>query len=224
MRILVVEDEKEIAQSLKKTLEAECFTVDLAHDGEEGSFLARVNDYDLIILDINLPKKEGLEVCRDIRDSGKMVPILIVSVRSETINKVDLLNAGADDYLTKPFSVDELIARVKALLRRPREIKDDIIKVDGLIIDLKKHIVTRSGKEIYFTRKEFMLLEYLMRNEGVILSRAMIMEHVWDMHVDPFSTTIESHIASLRRKIDIKGVKKLIHTVPGMGYVMDDRK
>ncbi len=223
MKILVVEDEREIASLLKKTLEAELFTVDLAHDGREGSFLGKVNDYDLIVLDINLPERDGLEVCRDIRESGKTCPVIIVSVRSEITNKVDLLNAGADDYLTKPFSAHELVARIRALMRRPQQIHDDTITINDLTLDVAKHLVTRDDKEIRLTKKEFMLLKYLMTNQGTILSRSMIMEHVWDMNADPFSNTIESHINSLRRKIDYRHKNKLIHTVSGRGYTIDAR-
>ncbi len=222
MRALIVEDEKQILNFLKKSLQAEHFAVDTAEDGEKGSFLARTNDYDLILLDNIMPKKTGQEVCEEIRSEGINIPILVLSVKSEITTKVDLLNAGADDYMTKPFSLDELMARIKALLRRPKEIESEILKIDGLTLDTSKHIVKQGDKDIYLTRKEFTLLKYLMRNQGIVLSRSMIMEHVWDMSVDPFSNTIESHINSLRKKINIKGKKKLIHTVPGRGYKIDE--
>jgi DNA-binding response OmpR family regulator len=222
MRILIIEDSKEITNFLKLSLEGEQFVVDVAEDGEKGSFWARTNDYDLIILDNILPKKTGLEVCEEIRKSGKTMPIIVLSVRSETLTKIQLLNAGADDYLIKPFSFEELLARIRALLRRPKVIESEILQVDDLTLDTKKCLVKRGKKEeIYLTRKEFMLLEYLLKNSGSVLSRGMIMEHVWDMNVDPFSNTIESHILSLRRKIDIPGKKKLIHTVSGRGYKID---
>lgn len=219
MKILVVEDEYGIRKALEHALEAELFTVDLAKDGKEGAYMGRVNPYDLIVLDINLPEKDGLDICRELRDEGKTTPILIVSVRSEVTKKIDLLNAGADDYLTKPFSMQELLARVKALLRRPQQIKSDVVMIDDLVLDSKKHFVKRGSREIHLTRKEFMLLEYLIKNQGTVLSRGMIMEHVWDMSVDPFSNTIESHITSLRRKIDTDE-RKLIHTISGRGYTM----
>lgn len=221
MKILLVEDEKEIRSFIKKSLESEYFTVDTAEDGEKGSFMARTNDYDLIVLDNIMPIKNGLQVCEEVRKDGKNMPILVLSVKSEVTTKVDLLNAGADDYLTKPFSLDELLARIKALLRRPPAIKDEIIKIDNLLIDTNRHAVKRGGKEIYLTRKEFSLLHYLIQNKGIPLSRSMIMEHVWDMSVDPFSNTIEAHITSLRRKVDAEGETKLIHTVPGRGYKID---
>jgi len=221
MRILIVEDEKEILDFLKKSLKNECYAVDVASDGEQGSYFARTNNYDLIILDNVMPKKTGLEVCQDIRKDGNPVPILVLSVKSETTTKVDLLNAGADDYLTKPFSIDELFARIKALLRRPKGMENERLRVDDLVLDFDKHTVQRGEKEIYLTRKEFTLLKYLMKNQGSVLSRSMIMEHVWDMSVDPFSNTIESHIVSLRKKVDLPGRKKLIHTVSGRGYKLD---
>ena len=218
MRILVVEDEKQIADRLKIGLESEFFVVDVAEDGEKGSYFGRTNDYDLIILDNILPKKIGLQVCEEIRKAGKSVPIIVLSVKSDTTSKVGLLNAGADDYLNKPFSFEELLARVRALLRRPKQVEGELIKIGDLVLDTKKHIVQRGSKEIYLTRKEFALLEYLMKNAGIALSRGMIMEHVWNMNADPFSNTIESHILSLRKKIDAKGKKKLIQTAPGIGY------
>lgn len=221
MRILVVEDEKKISDFLKTALEAEVFVVDVVDDGKKGSFLARTNDYDLIVLDNILPSQSGIEVCREIRASGKTMPILMLSVKSDTTTKIDLLNAGADDYLTKPFSFEELLARIRALLRRPKTIEGEVLKIDDLALDTKKHLVQRGGKEIYLTRKEFMLLEYLLKNQGIVLSRGMIMEHVWDMDTDPFSNTIESHILSLRKKINYKGKKKFIQTVPGRGYKID---
>lgn len=224
MRILIIEDDDSIARFLTISLEAECFVVDRASDGEAGSFLGRTNEYDLIILDNMMPKKSGKQVCDDIRAQGKTMPILMLSAVSETETKTDLLNAGADDYLTKPFSLNELLARVRALLRRPKELLGDVLRLDNVLMDMSKHIVTRAGKEIRLTRKEFILLEYLMRNQGVVLSRASIMDHVWDMHADPFSNTIESHILSVRKKIDVPGERKLIRTISGRGYVMDDKE
>lgn len=218
MHILVVEDEREISDFLRVSLEAECFLVDTAFDGEAGSHLGRTNNYDLIILDNILPKKEGREACKEIRAVGKTTPIIMLSIKSETTMKVDLLNAGADDYMTKPFSLEELLARMRALLRRPKEIEDEVLRVDDLILDVKRHSVKRGKKDIYLTRKEFILLSYLIKNAGSAMSRGMIMEHVWDMNIDPFSNTIESHILSLRKKIDTKSKKKLIKTVPGIGY------
>ena len=218
MRVLVVEDEEGIARFLKAGLESEYFAVDVAEDGERGSYLARTNDYDIIILDNMLPGKNGAEVCDDIRKSGRNTPIIMLSARAEMSIKVELLNKGADDYLTKPFSLEELLARIRALLRRPAHVAPDLLEIEDLVLDTKKHLVTRKGKEIYLTRKEFMLLEYLLRNNGTAVSRGMILEHVWDINVDPFSNTVESHILNIRKKVNDKGRKNLIHTLPGIGY------
>jgi len=218
MRILVVEDEQRISRFLKDSLEAEYFAVDVAEDGERGSYFARTNDYDLVVLDNMLPKKDGLQVCREIRAAGKTMPILVVSVKTGTEDKVDLLNAGADDYLAKPFVLEELLARIRALLRRPASLESDELVAEDLTLDVKTGTVRRADKEIYLTRKEFMLLQYLMRNQGLVVSRGMILEHVWDMSVDIFSNTIESHILSLRKKIGDMGRERLIQTVPGRGY------
>ncbi len=216
MRILVIEDNKEIAESLKNSLEEKCYAVDICEDGENGSFSARTNDYDLIILDFMLPKKNGLGVCQEIREAGKNTPILILSVESETKNKVDFLNLGADDYMTKPFSLSELLARINAILRRPELIKPETTTIGNITIDPKKQIVLKGKIELNLTRKEFMLLKYLAHNKGNVLSRGMIMEHVWDTNLDPFSNTIESHIVSLRKKLGNKN--KIIKTVSGRGY------
>jgi DNA-binding response OmpR family regulator len=218
MRILSVEDEPLIRSVIRSTLQDERFVVDTASDGEEGSYLARVNDYDLIILDNVLPKKDGVTVCREIRSSGKTTPILSLSVQGDTDMKVRLLDAGADDYLTKPFCIDELIARVRALLRRPRNIVEDILQVDDLLLDTKRHTVTRGQRPIILTKKEFMLLRYLMLHESCLVTRAMILDHVWDRNTDPFSNTIEAHILTLRKKIEHPKKPKLIHTISGQGY------
>ncbi len=218
MRLLVIDDDKEVRDTLVQKLRAECFAVDAASDGEEGSYMARTNPYDLIILDNMLPKKTGLMVCDDVRKTGRTVPILVLSVLSDTKQKIDLITAGADDYLIKPFSFEELLARIRALLRRPHEIQGEVYTLSDLVIDTRQQSVKRGRKHVYLTRKEFMLLEYLLRNRGDVVSRGKIMEHVWDMSSDPFSNTIESHILSVRRKIGDKVGKRLIQTVPGRGY------
>lgn len=220
MRVLVVEDEERISRFLKESLEAEYFAVDVAEDGERGSYFARTNDYDLIVLDNMLPKKDGLQVCKEIRASGKTMPILVVSVKTGTFDKVDLLDAGADDYLAKPFVLEELLARVRALMRRPTAIESDILRVEDIELNAKMGTVRRADRDISLTRKEFMLLQYLMRNEGTVLSRGMILEHVWDMSVDIFSNTIESHILSLRKKLGDTKDDRIIQTISGRGYRM----
>jgi len=221
MRVLVVEDEKEIRNYLKHCFESDCFVVDTAADGAAGIKLAAENDYDLICLDNVMPQKTGKEVCEELRKDGNETPIIMLSVKSEATTKVDLLNAGVDDYMTKPFSVDELRARVKALLRRPKKMERECFNVDNLRLDSASHSVKRGEKDIHLTKKEFSLLQYLLKNEGVVVSKSMIMEHVWDMSADPFSNTIESHTASVRKKIDIPGEKKLIHTISGRGYKLE---
>ena len=222
MRILLIEDEKNVVNFLKPNLEACYFAVDVAEDGERGSFMARTNSYDLIILDNVLPKKDGKQTCEEIRAANKIMPIIVLSVIVAANKKIELLNSGADDYITKPFSFKELLAIINALLRRPNKIEGSIMQIDDLVLDTKKNKVTRMGKEILLTKKEFMLLEYMMRNQGIALSRGEILEHVWDMNTDPFSNTIESHILNLRKKITIpKSKKKLIHTLSGKGYKID---
>jgi len=221
MRVLIIEDEEGVRKMLAENMRAQCFAVDTASDGTEGSYLARTNSYDIIILDNMLPEKSGTVVCQEIRRTGHTVPIIILSVLGDTWRKVELLNSGADDYMIKPFSIEELMARIRALLRRPAEMEGDVLAIDNLTIDTKQQSVKRDGKGIYLTRKEFMLMEYLVRNQGSVMSRGMIMEHVWDMMNDPFSNTIESHILSLRRKIDTPDQLKLIYTVPGRGYKVD---
>jgi len=221
MKILIVDDDIQIANFLKKALKNESFEVDVANDGDRGSFLARTNDYDIIVLDNAMPKKDGKTVCKEIRNDGVHIPILMLSVLSGPGLKAELLNAGADDYLTKPFSFEELVARIRALLRRSKDITKEIISIDNLEIDTKKQTVKRGGREIYLTLKEFMLLEYLMQHKGAVVSRGMILEHVWDMNADPFSNTIEAHVSNLRKKIDISGEKPLISTVSGRGYKIE---
>ncbi|MCU0679820.1 MAG: response regulator transcription factor [Planctomycetes bacterium] len=224
MRILIIEDDQDVASFIVAGLKAEFFVVDHSDDGEKGSFLARTNDYDIIILDYNLPKMNGLEICQEIRNEGKMVPIIMLTVQSELGDKKELFNAGVDDYLTKPFLFEELLLRIRALLRRPTGLQDEQLTFENLSLNTVTHKVIRENEEIYLTRKEFMLLEYLMRNQGKVMSRSLIMEHVWDINADPFSNTIESHILKLRKKINGKNKKPLIFTIPNRGYKLDNRR
>ncbi|HEV7121613.1 MAG TPA: response regulator transcription factor [Candidatus Paceibacterota bacterium] len=221
MRALIIDDERGVRETLAENLRARAFAVDTAEDGTEGSYMARTTAYDIVILDNMLPEKSGLTVCEDIRRTGNTTPILVLSVLADAWRKVDLLNAGADDYMIKPFSFEELMARIRALLRRPPVLEGEVITIDTLSLNTKQQTAKRNDESIYLTRKEYMLLEYLMRNRGSVLSRAMIMEHVWEMTSDPFSNTIESHILSLRKKVERPDSKKLIHTVPGRGYRID---
>jgi len=220
MRILVIEDEKKVARFIKKGLGEEGYAVDLAFDGEEG--LARVLDqvHDLIILDIALPKMDGLQLLKKLREKKVPTPVLLLTVRATIEDKVLGLDSGADDYLTKPFAFQELLARIRALLRRKAEAGPPLLQVEDLVLDPARHLVTRGGEKIDLTSKEFALLEYLMRNTGRVLTRAMISEHVWNYDFDTETNVIDVYVNYLRRKIDSGGEKKLIHTIRGSGYVL----
>jgi len=218
MKILIVDDEPAIAQFLKEGLEAKMYVVEIAPDGERGAFLGRTGNYDLIILDYNLPKLNGAAVLSEIRREKKHIPVLMMTVRSEIATKEEIFALGADDYLTKPFLFDELLLRVRALLKRPAKTEGGLYKVDNLTLNMRSQIVRRGGREIYLTRREFALLEYLMLNRGQIISRNQILEHVWDYNADPFSNSVETHLASLRRKLNINKNRDLIHTFTGRGY------
>lgn len=221
MNLLIVEDDKDTVAFLKPSLKSEGFVVDVAEDGESGSYKAKANDYDLIILDIGLPKKDGRQICSEIRSVGKNMPILMLSIKGEIETKVDLLSMGADDYVTKPFSYDELAARIKTLLRRPRKMEDEVLRIDDIELNLPKRSVYKAGKKIHLAPKEFFLLEYLLRNRGRVLSRQTILEHVWDMNADPFTNTVETHVVNIRHKLKGKGNKDFIRTISGTGYVID---
>lgn len=218
MKILIIDDEPAIVQFLKTGLEANMYIVESAGDGERGAFLGRTGTYDLIILDYMLPKMNGVEVLKDIRQENKHVPILILTVKSEFHDKEELFQLGADDYLTKPFLFEELLLHIKALLKRPAKIEGTLFKVDNLTLNTHTMIIRRGSKEIYLTRREFALLEYLMANRNKIVSRNQILEHVWDYNADPFSNSVETHMASLRRKLNANKNRNLIHTFTGRGY------
>ncbi|MFQ5581694.1 MAG: heavy metal response regulator transcription factor [Mariprofundaceae bacterium] len=222
MKILVVEDEERVAQFIQKGLKEEGHAVDVSHDGEDGGFLAEVNDYDLIILDLMLPKKNGLVVCREIRERGVATPVLMLTARDSVEDKVRGLDAGADDYLPKPFAFEELLARVRALLRRRSETKTPTLKMADLELDPISRRVTRSGQAIRLTTKEYALLEYLLRSPKKVLSRTLIGEHVWDMNFDPESNVIDVYVSHLRAKIDKGFEPPLIHTLRGQGYILTD--
>lgn len=220
MRILIIEDEGKIAAFLKRGLKEEGYAVDAAADGEQGHFLASTQEYDLIILDIMLPGMDGISLCRKLRSEGNEVKILILSARDKVKEKVLGLDAGADDYLTKPFAFEELLARVRALLRKREAGSPTKLQVADLSMDLLTHKVMRAGREIELTAKEFSLLEYLMLNAGTVVTRTMIAEHVWDVNFDTFTNVIDVYMSYLRDKIDRKFPKKLIRTVRGRGYVI----
>jgi two-component system OmpR family response regulator len=221
MRILLIEDEREIAEFIMRGLRTERFAVDWSNTGEEGLGWAKVNDYDIGIFDIRLPGMSGIEVCRALRERKKDIPIIMLSVMNDAITKVEALNAGADDYLVKPFFLAELLARMRALLRREHKTTSPILRIADLFLDTVSHVVRRGKLSIKLNRKEFSLLEYLMRHPGVTLTRGMILEHVWDMNADPFTNTVDVHIRFLRQKIDEGHGAKLIKTVHGYGYKIE---
>jgi heavy metal response regulator len=222
MRILLVEDEERIASFVARGLKEAHYVVDVAKDGEKGLFMAEINEYDLLILDIMLPGKDGISICRDLRAKGSNIPILMLSAKDTTDDKVRGLNFGADDYLTKPFAFKELLARVQALLRREIPNKGGILVIGDLELNQLTHEVKRQGREIELTSKEYMLLEYMMLNAGKIVTRTTISEHVWHEDFDSFTNVIDVYMNYLRNKID-KGFKKsLIHTIRGTGYVLKD--
>jgi len=220
MKVLVIEDEVEISKFVKKGLEAELFTVDVAHDGEEGVQLALINTYDAIVLDFYLPKLNGMEVAKRIRERKQSLPIIVLTVEIDVENKIEMLSL-CDDYLTKPFSLRELVARLRALQRRGKTIQDDVLEVGDLCMDVNAYRVTRASKSIELRNKEFALLEYFMRNPGIVLSRGMILENVWDTNIDPFTNTVDVHVRLLRQKIENGFKRKLIKTVPKRGYKLD---
>jgi len=222
MRILIVEDEKKIAGFIKRGLKDEGHVVDMAHDGEEGHFLASTNDYDLIILDLMLPKMDGITICKKLREAKNPAPILMLTAKDGVKDKVLGLDSGADDYLTKPFAFEEFLARVRNLLKKKGSLAPTKFKVADLTLDLLTHKVTRADKEIGLTTKEYALLEYLMRNAGTVVTRTKISEHVWDIDFDTFTNTIDVYINYLRKKIDSGAKKKLIHTFRGRGYILKE--
>jgi DNA-binding response OmpR family regulator len=222
MRILVVEDEIRLARNLQKGLSEDGFAVDLAPDGEEGQFLAENEEYDAIILDLMLPKVEGLTICRQLRAQGKKTPILMLTARANLEDKVIGLDSGADDYLTKPFAFTELRSRLRALIRRSQQEALPILRVGNLEVDPLRHTVMRGQRAIPLTPKEFAVLEILVSHKGQAVSRTTIQEHAWDYNFESMSNVVDVFIRSLRAKIDAEGEPKLIQTVHGIGYKISD--
>lgn len=222
MRILVVEDEKKVASFVKKGLEEDYYSVDVALDGKEGSRLAFSDEYDLIIMDIMLPFKDGISILKDLRKEKITTPILMLTAKDDISDKVLGLDSGADDYLPKPFAFDELLARVRALLRRNNSEKNVILKVDDLELDTQLHKAFRKGQEIFLTPKEYSILEYLMRNKNHVISRVKLSEHVYDYHFDSDTNVIDVYINKLRNKIDKGFDKTVLHTVRGIGYMLKE--
>lgn len=220
MRILLVEDETHAARMLAKGLREQTFAVDIAPDGEAALYQASINDYDLIILDVMLPRQDGFEVCREVRKSGSSVPILMLTARDDVRDRIAGLDRGADDYLTKPFDFHELLARVRALLRRGQALLPETMEIADLTIDTRARRVKRGNRPIDLTAKEYALLEYLARRAEEVVGRADIAEHVWEETFDPFSNLIEVYVQRLRRKIDDGFSKRLLRTQRGEGYLL----
>lgn len=224
MQILIVEDEEKIANFLRRGLMEESYGVDIAQSGEEALYKFEINTYDCIILDIMLPKGDGLSVCRTIRTKNTSLPILMLTAKSTIEDRVTGLDAGADDYLTKPFAYTELSARIRALIRRGNKADPVILKIDNLSLDPATKIVTRGNKQLSLTTREFALLEYLMRHINEVVTKTELLEHVWDYNYDGFSNIIETYIKYLRKKLQTSPHdKELIHTMRGSGYALRDK-
>ena len=224
MRLLIVEDEKKVASFIKQGLEEEGYAADVAGDGEEGLAMALGGVHDLFILDIGLPKMNGLQVLGELRKRKVTTPVLLLTVRATIEDKVLGLDAGADDYLTKPFAFQELLARVRALLRRRTEGSPALLQFSDLVLDPARRTVSRGGEKIELTAKEFSILEYFLRNPGRVLTRTRIIEHVWDYDFDTGTNLVDVYVNYLRKKVDAERKTKLIHTVRGVGYVLKEEK
>jgi len=220
MKILVVEDDRTVGQYVKRGLEEQRYHADLVADGMEGLRLASGGRYDLIVLDLRLPEMNGLEVLRTLRDRGNTTPVLVLTAQDAVDFKVQALRSGADDYVTKPFAFEELLARVEALGRRPKEIRAPLLRVGDLALDMATREVKRAGERIDLTPKEYTVLEYLMRHAGKVMSRTLITEYAWDYHFDPGTNIVDVVINRLRKKVDSGHAQKLVHTVRGVGYVV----
>jgi len=221
MRILIVEDDKKVASFLQRGLREEGYAVDVSHDGSDGLLKARVHDFDLLLLDVMLPGKTGLEVVRELRASESSVPVLMLTARDDQRDVVLGLDAGADDYLTKPFGLDELLARVRALLRRGGAARPDRLLYHDVELDRLAHRATRKGARLDLTPKEFQLLEFFLLNPERVVRRTELLEKVWDLSFDPMSNVVDVHVGHLRRKLRAAGDGPLVHTVRGVGYVLD---
>lgn len=218
MRILVVEDEKLLASIIKRGLKEQGYAVDIAYDGDEGQYYAENTPYDLIILDISLPKKDGLQVCKELRIKKLTAPILMLTARDKVEERVKGLDCGADDYVVKPFAFPELLARIRALLRRETNVKTPQIQVGDLIMDPVSRRVKRGNREIILTSKEYTLLEYFLRHPNMLLTRTMLEQHAWDYEFDSESNLVDVYVRRIRVKIDVKGKESLIETMRGAGY------
>ena len=218
MRVLIIEDEHKIANALKRVFQQEHYAVDVCYDGEEGLAMGTNQPYDIMIIDLGLPKKDGLEVIKELRQQSVHAPVIVLTAKGSTSEKVAGLDAGADDYILKPFAMDEVLARVRALLRRPADQQTTVLEAEDLTLNTTTYEVKRGGKVIPLTSKEFSLLEYLLRNKGRPLSKDEIIGHVWDYDADVLPNTVEVYIRYLRQKIDDPFDKPIIHTARGFGY------
>ncbi len=217
MRILIVEDNQKLAGYIKKALEQKSYTADCVYDGEAGEKRAILCEYDLLVLDIMLPQKDGIAVCRDLREKNINIPIIMLTAKDELGDKIEGLDSGADDYLIKPFELEELLARVRALLRRPKEKKGEILTARDISVDSASYTITKGGKALPLTLKEYSVLEYMIRNKGRVLTRDQILEHCWDFAFDSFSNIVDAFIKQLRKKLNDNN-EKYIKTVRGIGY------
>jgi DNA-binding response OmpR family regulator len=224
MRILLAEDERKVAEHVRAGLVAEGYAVDVAHDGDEALWLAESSEYDAMLLDINMPHKDGITVVRLLRRKGVTTPVMFLTARDDVEDKVRGLDAGGDDYLTKPFSIVELLARLRALLRRQRPQANNLVRVADLELDLVSHDARRAGEKIELTRREFALLEFLISASPKPVSKTAIVEHVWDQHFDSETNVVNVYVKMLRRKIDKPGLPPLIHTVRGVGFMLREEK
>ncbi len=220
MRLLLVEDDEGIIRFLEKGLREAKYAVDVARDGDDALYKASLNEYDIIILDIMIPGRDGLEVCRELRDRGSKVPVIMLTARDDVRDRVLGLDVGADDYLTKPFQVSELLARLRALMRRGPALKSTVIEIGDLRIDTSAQTVNRSGRTVGLTAREYALIEYLARNANRVISRSELIEHVWNERYDSYSNVIDVHINHLRQKIDRESEQPLIQTRRGAGYIL----
>jgi DNA-binding response OmpR family regulator len=221
MRILLVEDEKKVASFVEKGLREDGYSVDVAHDGNDGSMKAHVHEYDLLILDVMLPGKTGYEILMEVRRRESAVPVLLLTARDASEDVVRGLDAGADDYLTKPFSFDVLLARVRALVRRGGAQRLDSLRYEDVELDRIRHTAARGGRDLKLTAKEFQLLEHFLLHAQEVVRRTYLLEKVWDLHFDPMSNVVDVHVAKLRRKLKAGGESPLIHTIRGVGYTLD---
>lgn len=222
MRVLVVEDDYELADILRRALMEQCYNVDVAHDGQSAQYLAQSEDFDLIILDLMLPKIDGIAVCHNLRSSGDTTPVIMLTARDKVDDRVLGLDAGADDYIVKPFSMEELFARIRALVRRTEQRPTEVMKVGSLTLDPRSSYIKRGGREILLTAREFSLMLFFMQHANRLLTRTEILENVWDSNYDGFGNVVDVYVNYLRNKLEEEGESRVIETVRGRGYILKE--